>query len=100
MVITSPPFAPPPWHLHLGTSPGKNGISLCLMSLASWTQTEELIEVIALEEPPLTRVTQNTIGEELLEDLPAVSSGTTSNTHVQVNIALCVYIQVYYLVII
>lgn len=50
----------------------KYGTGLRSLSSIGVSQSEELIDVIRLEEPPLFGIFQNTIGQKLFEDLPEI----------------------------
>ena len=50
--------------------PGKDGTGLCRSFEVIFAESEQVIEIVALEKSPLFGVFQNTVGQELLEDLP------------------------------
>lgn len=52
----------------------KYGTGLCSLSSIGVSQSEELINVIRLEEPSLFGVLQNAVGQKLFEDLPELQN--------------------------
>ena len=60
-----------PLHVHrdIGTSPSKDGRRFCLSLVITEAKTEQLVHIVGLKESPLFGVLQDSVSEELLENL-------------------------------